>query len=278
MADAQVQPSSEAASPTAEATCDDCGISFDLHGLHETTALCVECFASYLDTLEVPFLEQYSRFGAKSRRTVAEALFRALVVADPDDRKVMGMRIVEEYLGAAGELMALYLALRNRGQSPVIRTFMDFELSESSVAVFRALTDGRSQDQLLRDLGFPTLTDLEAAKPEIRKRDFKQMRAAINAIPDGLERVGRLEARALLQLHDGLKKSGTLAQRVDWIPERGIQQHQVALLVLEHRQRVLVTHALSIEQPQLEVFVGAIDQITQAARDLIWLYLHTRDL
>ncbi len=58
MADAQVQPSSEAASPAAEATCDDCGVSFDLHGLHETTALCAECFASYLDTLEVPFLEQ----------------------------------------------------------------------------------------------------------------------------------------------------------------------------------------------------------------------------
>ena len=53
---------------------------------------------------------------------------------------------------------------------------------------------------------------------------------------------------------------------------------QVALLVLEHRSRRLLTHQLSIDEPQLKEFIGAIGQITQSARDLIWLYLHTRNL
>lgn len=278
MADPPTRPLHAARPAPSIATCETCGDAFDLAGVHESTALCDSCFSTYLDTLEVPFLEQYARFGARARRTVAESLFRGLVVADPDDRKVMGMRIVEEYLNAAQDLIGLYLALRNRERAPVVRTFLDFELSDASVGVFKALTAGRSDDDLLRDLGFPTVADVEAARAEIPRRDYKQMRAAVLAIPAGLERVRRVEARPLLQLADGLKRSTTLAHNIDWIPDRRLEPHQVALLVLERRQRRLLTHALSIHEPQLEVFVGALDQITQAARDLIWLYLHTRDL
>ena len=92
MADAPLRrrPSPPASRPAAQAsiaTCEQCDSAFDLHGLHEQTALCDGCFQQYLDDLEVPFLEQYARFGAKAHRTVAESLFRGLVTADPDDRK-----------------------------------------------------------------------------------------------------------------------------------------------------------------------------------------------
>jgi hypothetical protein len=270
--------SSQRASPpaTSIATCEECGTTFTL-GTDDGAAICAECFTSYLTSLEVPFLEQYARFGAKARRTVAEAMFRALVTADPDDRKVMGMRIVEEYLAAAQELIGLYLSIRNRDRTPIVRTFMDFELNDASMAVFRAMTEGRSDEELLRDLGFPTLADVEAARGEVGKRDFKQMRAAVTAVPQGLERVRRVEAGALLQLNQGLKRSRTLAQQTDWIPDGGIQPHQVALLVLERQQRKLLTHTLSIDERQLETFIGALDQITRTSRDLIWLYLHVED-
>jgi hypothetical protein len=264
--------------PASLANCEQCGTGFDLDGLHERTALCDTCFQTYLDDLEVPFLEQYARFGAKAHRTVAEALMRGLVTADPDDRKVMGMRIVEEYLNASQELVALYIALRNRQATPVVRTFLEFELSPSSVGVFKALTEGRSNDALLRDLGFPTLADVESARAEIPKRDYKQMRAAITSVPCGIERVRKVEAGALLGLHDGLRHSKTLAHQLDWMPDRSMPPNQVALLVLERRSRRLLTHQLSIDEPQLEAFIGAIDQITQSARDLIWLYLHTEDV
>ena len=159
-----------------------------------------------------------------------------------------------------------------------MRTFLEFELSETSVAVFKALTEGRSDEALLRDLGFPTEADVDSARGEIKKHDYKQMRAAITSIPRGIERARKVEADAMLQLHDGLRHSKTLAQRLDWMPDRSMQPNQVALLVLERKRRRLVTHQLSIDERQLEVFIGAIDQITQSARDLIWLYLHTEDV
>ena len=277
MADSSLRRT-EPSPPASLANCEQCGTGFDLHGLHERTALCDSCFQTYLHELEVPFLEQYARFGAKAHRTVAEALLRGLVTADPDDRKVMGMRIVEEYLNASQELVGLYLALRNRQEMPVVRTFLEFELSAKSVAVFKALTEGRSNDALLRDLGFPTLTDVESARSEIAKHDYKQMHAAISSVPRGIERVRKVEAGALLHLNAGLRHSKALAHQLDWMPDRSMPPNQVALLVLERRSRRLLTHQLSIDEPQLEAFIGAIDQITQSARDLIWLYLHTQDV
>ncbi len=265
-------------SPADLANCEQCDTPFDLHGLDERTALCHPCFRTYLDEMEVPFLEQYSRFGAKAHRTVAEALLRGLVTSDPDDRKVIGMRIVEEYLNASQELVGLYVALRNRQATPIMHTFLEFELSISTVAIFKALTEGRSDNALLRDLGFPTLTDVESARPEISTHDYKQMRAAIDSVPRGIERVRNVEAGALLRLNDGLRHSKTLAHKLDWMPDRSMPSDQVALLVLEHRSRRLLTHQLSIDEPQLKEFIGAIGQITQSARDLIWLYLHTRNL
>jgi len=278
MAGTPIRSRKRAAPPaTSIATCEECGTTFT-QGTEAGAEICAECFTSYLTSLEVPFLEQYARFGAKARRTVAEAMFRALVTADPDDRKVMGMRIVEEYLAAAQELIGLHLSIRNRDRTPIVRTFMDFELSDASLAVFGAMTEGRSDEELLRDLGFPTLADVESARGEVGKGDFKQMRAAVTAVPQGLERVRRVEAGALLQLNHGLKHSRTLAQQTDWIPEGGIQPHQVALLVLERQERKLLTHTLSIDERQLEAFISALDQITRTSRDLIWLYLHVKDI
>ncbi len=259
-------------------SCDTCGQQFDLTDVDQRTALCASCFDAYLVELETPFLENYARFGAKAHRTVAEALLRGLTVADPDDRKVMGMRIVEEYLNAAAELMALYAALRSRMRRPVVSTFLAFEFSAQSVAEFRWLTDDRDADTLMRELGLPTPTDVEAARRDVRKRDYKQMRAAVNSVALGLERLGRVEQGALLQIADGLKQSKTLTHKLDWIPERRMNPDQVALLVLEQKRRVLATYPLAIHEPQLEVFVDAIDKITSAGRDMIWLYLHMRDV
>ena len=227
--------------------------------------------------VEVAFLENYARFGAKAHRTVAEALFRSQALADPDDRKVIGMRIVEEYLNAAQELMALYLAMRRRREQPLLSTFMNFELTPPSVAAFRALTLGRTAAELLRDLQLPTLGDVEAARGEIPKRDYRAFAAATAAVAHGIERVQRVDQGVLLELADGLRSSSTLTHKLDWLPERAMNRDQVALVVVEQRRRVVLTHALAIHEPQLEVFIDAIDKITGAARDLIWLYLHVRD-
>ena len=258
------------------AACGECGVEFEAED--GGARVCAPCFDRSLEALEAGFLESYAKFGAKGHRTVAEALFRSQALADPDDRKLMGMRIVEEYLGAAQELMALYVALRRRRQQPLIRSFLEFELSAASVGAFRALTIGRTPEELMRDLGLPIFSDVEAARGEIPRRDWKQFAAATASVAHGIERVQKLDQGVLLELADGLKSSSALAHKLDWLPERRMNPDQVALVVLNSRRRVVLAHALSVHEPQLEVFIDAIDKITAASRDAIWLYLHMRDV
>ncbi len=261
----------------AIATCEDCGDEFDLAHSDPRTRVCAPCWDRSLEAVETAFLDNYAKFGAKTHRTVAEALFRAQALADPDDRKVIGMRIVEEYLNAAQGLMALYVALRRRHEQPLLTTFTNFELSAPSVAAFRILTAGRSADELLRDLQLPTLADVDAARGDIPRRDWRQFAGAVLTVANGIERVQKVDQGVLLELADGLKQSSALTHKLEWLPDRTMNPDQVALVVLNQRRRVLLTHALAIHEPQLEVFIDAIDKITAAARDLIWLYLHVRD-
>lgn len=258
-------------------TCEDCDGEFDLAAADPRARVCAPCFEHSLRAVETSFLENYARFGAKAHRTVAESLFRSQALADPDDRKVIGMRIVEEYLSAAQGLMALYLAMRQRQEQPVLITFMNFELTASSVAAFRALTLGRSSSELLRGLQLLTLADVEAARREIPKQDYRAFASAISTVTHGIERVQRVDQGVLLELADGLRSSSALTHKLDWLPGRAMNPDQVALVVLEQQRRVVLTHALAIHEQQLEVFIDAIDKITAAARDLIWLYLHIRD-
>ncbi len=261
----------------AIANCEECGGEFDLADADPRARVCAPCWNRSLDAIETAFLDNYARFGAKAHRTVAEALFRSQALADPDDRKVIGMRIVEEYLNAAQDLMALYVALRRRREQPLLTTFTNFELNAPSVAAFRILTAGRSADELLRDLQLPTLADVDAARGDIPRKDWRQFAGAVLAISNGIERVQKVDQGVLLELADGLRQSSALTHKLDWLPERRMNPDQVALLVLNQRRRVLMTHALAIHEPQMEVFIDAIDKITAAARDLIWLYLHVRD-
>lgn len=261
----------------AIANCEECGGEFDLTVSDPRTQVCAPCWDRSLEAIETAFLDNYAKFGAKAHRTVAEALFRSQALADPDDRKVIGMRIVEEYLNAAQELMALYVALRRRHEQPLLTTFTNFELSAPSVAAFRILTAGRNADDLLRDLQLPTLADVESARGEIPRQDWRQFAGAVLTITNGIERVQKVDQGVLLELADGLKQSSAVTHKMDWLPDRAMNPDQVALVVLNQRRRVLLTHALAIHEPQLEVFIDAIDKITAAARDLIWLYLHVRD-
>ncbi len=262
----------------ALATCDQCGDAFDLAGIDRRTARCAECFRAYLEALEIPFLENYASFSAKAHRTVAETLFRGLVLADPPDRKILGMRIVEEYLAASEECIGLYLALRGRAQRPVVEAFMEFRLHPATLTAFLNLTEGRDAAWIQRDLGLPTLADVEHARGDIPKRQFKQFRAAVHAVGVGLTRAAKVEHGALLSLAEGLRESRAVADTIDWLPDRRMNPDQVALLVLDRRRRTMASPALALSEPQLERFIDALDKISAAARDMVWLTLHMRDI
>ena len=234
-------------------------------------------FANYLTTLEPAFLENYSRFGARSQRVVAEALLRELVLAPPDDRKILGMRIVEEYLDAVGGIMALHAAFLRRDRAPLLATFLAHRLNVGSIAAFSAQVAARLPEHILRDLGLPTGDDVEALRPEVSKTEYRQLRAAVESVPQGLTRAARAEQSVLLQLAEGLRKSSTLTNTLDWLPDRSMPPDQVALMVLEEKRYRLATHSLTINEQQLEQFVLAIGTISQAERDMCWLSLRAHD-
>ena len=240
-------------------------------------ALAERQFVNYLRALEAPFLANYAHFGARSHRVVAEALFRELVLAEPDDRKIMGMRIVEEYLNAAGDLIGLFTALRRREEAPVIETFMAYRLDTESVLAFNAQIAGRLPEHVLRDLGLPAQEDVEASRDRLPPKDYQQLLAAVRSVSSGLQRATRADQSALLLLADGLRESTRLTNTLDWLPDRALNRDQVALMILARKRRSFLTHALSINERQIEQFVLAAGALTQASRDLIWLYLHMQD-
>ena len=259
------------------ATCEECGAGFLVEAESPGPRECARCFDRRLHGLERPFLDNYARFGARAHRTVAEALLRQLVLADPDDRKIMGMRIVEEYLDTASALLGLYTALRGRAQAPVLQTFLEYRLDGPSVRAFSRQVRGRLPEHVLAELGLPTPEHVEAQRASLPQQEYRELTRAVRAVTVGLQRAANAEQTALLRLADGLRAPSTLTNRLDWLPDRAMSPNQVALLVLERQRRRLTTHALSIDEQQLQVFIDAIDKLTQASRDLIWLYLRERE-
>ena len=233
-------------------------------------------FRAYLDGLELPFLENYARFGATAARVVSEALFRELVLAPPDHRKILGIRIVQEYLDAVASLIALFTALRARHRTPVLASFMAHRLTTRSVAAFNRAILGRSPDQILRDIGLPTRTDIDAARDGLSESDYRQLCAALASVVKGLQRATKAEQEAVLLLADGLERSSTLTNTLEWLPDRSMNPDQVALMVLEEKRHRIATHALTIDEKQIEQFALAVGAISQASRDLIWLYSRLR--
>jgi hypothetical protein len=115
-----------------EQTCRDCGRPLSFHAGDAHAVRCRDCFDGFLLAKDVEFLESYAQLGVTSRRIVAETCLRALVMESPPHRKVLALQIVEQYVQAAGDMIGLYYALKQRGREPVMRVMLDFKLSNAT--------------------------------------------------------------------------------------------------------------------------------------------------
>ena len=97
---------------------------------------CDACFDRYLRSVDAGFLDHYAEFGVRARQVVAETCMRALVLASPPDRKLLGMQIYEQFVGAASDLIALVDALKQRRFRPIARTFLEFRLDRFTAVRF----------------------------------------------------------------------------------------------------------------------------------------------
>jgi hypothetical protein len=89
-----------------EARCVACGAP--LAGHDGRAVRCAACFETYLRGVDAGFLDNLSRFGIRGRQVVAETCLRALVLANADDRKLLGMQIYQQFVQSASDFIALH--------------------------------------------------------------------------------------------------------------------------------------------------------------------------
>lgn len=265
------------------ALCNECGEPLAVAPWEERPLRCASCFDRYLRAIDHDFLASYAELGVASRRTVAETCLRALVLESPPARKVLALAIMEQFLLASTDLIALTQALRERDRQPIIRTFLSFRLdAEASQAFFTELLES-SDEALLGAFGLPTASALSQRYPALDREATREMTSALDALVRDLRltatRAG--SATLLAQLAGGeggpsVRAGPALAAQTAWLPE-GLRPDQVASLVLDERRRRLVVQAVPVEEHRLAGVVDAIDCMTRASSNLIYAYLTVQD-
>jgi hypothetical protein len=242
--------------------------------------LCESCFDDYLRSIERGFLENYARFGARQRMVVAESLLRALVLADIADRKLLAMTIVEQLLGAATDVIGLFQAIRDRLSRPIVRTFLDYELESPVTTQFFSLLSEGGDAEVLAALAIPHPARLQDHFPRLTPRRRAEMEDAIFSVLEGLDKFASNAPAtrvALLQAQNERRRGLTVTDGTSWLQREPLAAGQVAALSIDPRRRRLLASPLAVDEDNLGELTSAIGDLAGLARDLVFVYLATRE-
>jgi hypothetical protein len=259
-----------------EPVCRDCGRPISAHAGETRPARCDDCFGRFLHVRDRDFLSSYSELGVTSRRLIAETCFRALAMDSPPHRKVLAMHIMEQYVNAAGDLIGLYHALKQRGRVPVMRAFMEFKLDEASAAAFFREITTASGPELLAALDLPSSATLASRCPSLSKSDVKHLSRALDQLVYDLQyttRVGESGVLALAQMAGADTGGPALVHQSAWLDNVGLRGDQVAAIALDAKRRTVNLTAIAVDEKKLEHVVSAINAMTRAAENLIYATL-----
>lgn len=238
---------------------------------------CAACFDGYLRSVDAGFLEHWAEFGARSRQVVAESCMRALVLANVGDRKLLGMSIYEQFVGAASDLIALTAALRLRAVAPISRTFMDFRLDADAAARFFADVSRLSGVEFLASLGLPPPETLRPGLPKpIQKDVTRSLRQAVAGF-GRLHGFRDLGERALVAASDHFRAGAVNASATGWLAGRELSPGQVASIAVDARRGRLDIAALRVDEARLSQVIDAIDVITGLSRALTYAFVTLHD-
>ena len=234
---------------------------------------CAPCFDQYLRSVDAGFLQHFAEFGARSRRVMAETCLRALVLANVGDRKLLGMQVYEQFVGAASDLIALVAALRARSAAPLARTFLDFRLDREAAAQFFADVAALGGVELLTALGLPSPERVPPGLGPKVERDL------VRALREVIVDLGRLNdfcdlgQRALVSATDHFGGGVALIDRTAWLAGRELTAVQVASVALDAGRGRLDIAALRVDEERLAQVVDSIDVMTHLTRNLIHAFL-----
>jgi len=261
-----------------EARCAVCNAPVVCEGAARSVR-CADCFEAYLRGIDAGFLDNLSRFGVRGRQVVAETCLRALVLANADDRKLLGMTVYEQFVLAASDLIALHRALRRRHLRPVAQSFLEFTLDAPAARTFFAELIGEGPAAMLAAVGLPH----PAALPQIpgmgrkERRDLeKSLRESVRDL-DELARYQDLGERALSVASEHMRGGTALADRTQWLAGRPIAPNQVASIALDGEGGRLDIAALRVDEERLEQVVNGIDILTRLSRNIIHAFLTLHD-
>jgi hypothetical protein len=259
-------------------TCGECGSALVLRD-GEHAVRCASCFDGYLREIDNEFLQSYATLGVTARRTVAETCLRGLVLESPPARKILAMAIWEQFFLSSADLIGLTKSLRERNETPIVQSFLSFQLDrESAYAFFAQLGDG-GDIELLDSLGLPSPEAVVTRCPSLATTDARALSSAIEALLRDLRATAERSSSALLlsELSGQVRGGPALTDRPSWLAEGAMRPDQVATLVLDERRRQLVLRAVPVDEHQLGEVVDAIDCMTRASSNMIYAFLTVCD-
>jgi hypothetical protein len=225
---------------------------------------------------DIEFLSSYAELGVTSRRIVAETCLRALVTESPPARKVLALNIMEQYVQAAGDLIGLVHALRQRGRQPIMRSFLGFKLDRASAVAFFQELASTPQQELLASLGLPTPAQIASRLPSLSKGDARDLKKAMVQMLGDLTRTGEMGegvALALAQSSGEARSGAAITKQSDWLDNVGLKPNQVAAIAIDEQRRTINITAISVDEKRLQNVVSVIGAMTHISSTLIYATL-----
>jgi hypothetical protein len=259
-----------------EAACRDCGRPLSFHAGETLPARCAECFDGFMRARDIEFLSSYAELGVTSRRIVAETCLRALVTESPPARKVLAMSIMEQYVQAAGDLVGLVHALRQRGRQPIMRAFLGFKLDRASALAFFQELANTPQADVMSSLGLPTPGQIATRFPSLSKGDARDLKRAMVQMLGDLSRTGEMGegvALALAQASGEARSGAAIMKQSTWLDDVGLKPNQVAAIGIDEQRRTINITAISVDEKRLQNIVSVIGAMTNISSTLIYATL-----
>ncbi len=267
--------------PATGDSCDDCGVKIRPLA-DEGSSRCPACFDKHLYSIDAGFLENYRKFGCRSRLIVAETCLRALVLDTPDHRKVLAMTIFEQYVQAMNDLAGLFTAFLNRDKAPILKSFMEFRLDARTALAFYDAVNSVTDVDLCKALQLPLPVEVALLCPHLDEEDAFNLAVSIYHLVQDLRKAtdeNGAGALALAQIA-GQVGNAVIADNARWLNGAGkeITPDQVAMLVLDSKRRSIYVQGLTADEGAMGRVVDAVDTVTRASSNLIYSYLQANNL
>lgn len=262
--------------PSLLQICPECGAAAAALTDGPSDNHCPACLDVSLRSIDAAFLDNFARFGARSRQVIAEVCLRALVLSDTADRKILGATVYEQFVQAAADLINLYYALQGRAGRSIAHSFLSFNLDETHCLNFFADMVEFSPTDILDALGLVHPDRVHDVLPELLRKEQRELTKALRDVVRDIERLSAYQEigeTALVRASEQLHSVFTLTDHLPWSEGGRLEADRVAALAFDARRGHVSSNALNVDETRLAEVVDGIDVMTRLSRNLIYAFL-----